>query len=60
MAERRQSGKLAVILHADIASSTALVQRDEHLAHDRIQDTFRRFSDFIAQYQPAGNLGMLS
>ena len=51
MPENRQPGKLAVILHADIAGSTTLVQQDEHLAHERIQDTFRRFSNFIAQYQ---------
>ena len=50
MAESRQSGKLAVILHADIAGSTALVQHDEHLAHERIRDTFRRFSETIDKY----------
>ena len=36
--------KLAVILHADVVGSTALVQKDETLAHERIQDAFRRFS----------------
>jgi TolB-like protein/class 3 adenylate cyclase/Flp pilus assembly protein TadD len=51
MVEHRPSSKLAVILHADIAGSTALVQQDEHLAHERIQDTFQRFSNTIAQYQ---------
>ena len=51
MAERRLSGKLAVILHADIAGSTALVQQDERLAHERIQDAFRRFSETIQKYQ---------
>ena len=50
MAGTRGSAKLAVILHADIAGSTALVQQDEHLAHQRIQDTFQRFSDSITQY----------
>ena len=50
MAEKRPSGKLAVILHADIAGSTAMVQQDEHLAHERIQGAFRRFSDVITQY----------
>jgi TolB-like protein/class 3 adenylate cyclase len=50
MAETRGSAKLAVILHADIAGSTALVQQDEHLAHQRIQDTFQRFGDTITQY----------
>ncbi|MGB5708243.1 MAG: adenylate/guanylate cyclase domain-containing protein [Arenicellales bacterium] len=46
----RRSGKLAVILHADIAGSTALVQQDERLAHERIQEVFHRFGDIIAQY----------
>ena len=36
--------KLAVILLADAVGSTALVQKDETLAHERIQDAFRRFS----------------
>jgi TolB-like protein/tetratricopeptide (TPR) repeat protein len=51
MAENRRLGKLAVILHADIADSTTLVQQDEHIAHERIRDTFRRFSDSIEKYQ---------
>lgn len=38
---------LAVILHADVMGSTALVQRDETLAHRRIQDAFRRFGETI-------------
>ncbi len=42
--------KLAVLLHADVVGSTALVQLDETLAHQRIQDTFRRFSETIASY----------
>ncbi|MDJ0956017.1 MAG: adenylate/guanylate cyclase domain-containing protein [Arenicellales bacterium] len=50
MADKRPSGKLAVILHADIAGSTAMVQQDEHLAHERIQDAFQRFNDIITQY----------
>ena len=50
MPEHRQPGILAVILHADVAGSTTLVQQDEHLAHQRIQETFRRFSDTIDQY----------
>ena len=50
MAERRQSGKLAVILHADVAGSTDLVRQNEQLAHERIQDTFRRFGDTITRY----------
>jgi len=51
MAKDRLSGKLAVILHADVADSTALVQQDKRLAHERIQDTFQRFSDIIEKYQ---------
>ncbi|MDH3466694.1 MAG: rhodanese-like domain-containing protein [Gammaproteobacteria bacterium] len=50
MAEHRRSGKLAVILHADVVGSTALVQQDEQLAHERIQGTFRRFGDTITKY----------
>lgn len=42
--------KLAVILHADVVGSTALVQKNESIAHDRIQDAFRRFSSVIHSY----------
>ncbi len=49
MAER-PSHKLVVILHADVAGSTALVQHDETVAHQRIQDSFRRFSETIEAY----------
>ena len=42
--------KLAVILHADVVSSTALVQLNETLAHQRVQDAFRRFSETIAAH----------
>jgi adenylate cyclase len=45
-----QNGKLAVILHADVADSTRLVQQDEHVAHERIQDAFNRLSSVINQY----------
>jgi len=51
MAKDRLSGKLAVILHADVAGSTELVQQDKKLAHERIQDTFQRFSNTIEKYQ---------
>ncbi|MCP4332310.1 MAG: adenylate/guanylate cyclase domain-containing protein [Gammaproteobacteria bacterium] len=44
------SRKLAVLLHADIVGSTSLVQENETLAHERIQDTFRRFSETIASH----------
>lgn len=50
MAVNRRTGKLAVILHADVAGSTDLVRQDEQLAHERIQDTFRRFGDTITKY----------
>ena len=50
MAKDHLSGKLAVILHADVQGSTQLVQQDEQLAHERIQDAFRRFSDTIGKY----------
>ena len=51
MAKDRLQGKFAVILHADVAGSTALVQQDEQLAHERIQDAFHRFSETIGKYQ---------
>ena len=41
------SRKLAVIVHADVAGSTALVQRDETRAHKRITEAFQRFSSII-------------
>jgi len=50
MAKDQLSGKLRVILHADVAGSTALVQQDERLAHERIQDAFRHFSGSIERY----------
>jgi len=42
--------KLAVLLHADVVGSTSLVHKNETLAHERIQDTFRRFSQTISKY----------
>jgi len=50
MANESLSGKLAVILHADVAGSTALVRQDEQLAHSRIQETFQRFKEIIVEY----------
>lgn len=44
------SRKLAVLLHADVVGSTGLVKRDETLAHERILDAFRRFSEAISAY----------
>lgn len=43
--------KLAVILHADVVGSTLLVQKDETLAHERIQNAFHRFSETIKSYE---------
>ena len=50
MTDKFLSGKLAVILHADVVGSTELVQRDEHQAHARIQDAFERFGKTITRY----------
>ena len=50
MAMENLSGNLAVILHADVAGSTVLVQQDKQLTHERIQDSFRRFSKIIEKY----------
>ena len=44
------STKLAVIVHADVVGSTALVQANETLAHQRIQDTFSRLSETITAH----------
>ena len=44
------SRKLAVILHADVVGSTALVQLNESIAHERIQNAFLRFSSTISRY----------
>ncbi len=38
------SHKLAVLLHADVQGSTALVRTHEGTAHERIRDTFRRLA----------------
>ena len=51
MAKDRLSRKFAVILHADIVGSTKLVQKNETLAHERIQDAFLSFSENIEKYQ---------
>jgi class 3 adenylate cyclase len=51
MAKDRLYGRLVVILHADIAGSTMLVQQDKELAHERIRDSFQRFSDTVETYQ---------
>jgi hypothetical protein len=46
--------KLVVILHADVAGLTQLVRQDEHLAHERTQDSFGRFNDVIALFGVIG------
>ena len=50
MAKDRLSRKLVVILHADVVGSTTLVQRNETLAHERIQTAFSNFSETIEGY----------
>jgi len=47
MAKDRLSYKLAVILLTNVAGSTALVQKDEQPAHERIPDAFKCLSDTI-------------
>jgi class 3 adenylate cyclase len=42
--------KLAVLLHADLIGSTALVQLNETVAHARIRDALQRFSWIITQH----------
>ena len=44
------SGELAVIVHADIADSTALLQHDEAMAHQQMGQSFRRFEKIIDSY----------
>ena len=46
----RPSRQLAVILHADVVGSTALVQVDESLAHERIQEAFQRLLETTSAY----------
>ena len=50
MAKDRLAGDLAVILHADVVGSTALVRKDESLAHDRIQAAFRLICQALRRY----------
>ncbi len=42
--------KLAVLLHADVVGSTSLVQKNETIAHERIQDAFHRLSATSSTY----------
>ena len=50
MVTEHSNRELAVILHADVMGSTALVQRNETIAHERIRDAFRRFAETISAY----------
>ncbi len=50
MEKEQLSRKLAVILHADVVGSTSLVQKNETLAHERIQAVFHQFSETIDSY----------
>ncbi len=50
MEKEHLTRKLAVILHADVVGSTALVQKDERLAHQRIKAAFSNFSKTIDSY----------
>jgi len=50
VATEHSNRQLAAILHADVMGSTALVQRNETIAHERIRDTFRRFAETIRAY----------
>ncbi|RZV48569.1 MAG: hypothetical protein EX270_13695, partial [Pseudomonadales bacterium] len=50
MEKDQLSRKLAVILHADVVGSTSLVQKNEALAHERIQNAFNNFSETIGAY----------
>ena len=43
--------KLAVLLHADVVGSTALVQKNESLAHERIRDAFQRLAIIISKHE---------
>jgi adenylate cyclase len=53
MEKDQLSRKQAVILHADVVGSTVLVQKNETLAHSRIQEVFKTLSNTISNY--AGN-----
>jgi hypothetical protein len=42
--------KFAVLVHADVIGSTAVVQKNETLTRERIHDTFQRFSVTINKW----------
>lgn len=45
------ASKFAFILHADVVGSTMLVQRDERMAHQRMQAAFQKLAAIIDTYQ---------
>jgi adenylate cyclase len=50
MAKDELSRKLAVILHVDVVGSTALVQQNETIAHERMQGAFQLICSTIKSY----------
>jgi adenylate cyclase len=50
MARSNSSSRFAFILHADVVGSTILVQRDEQIAHQRMQSAFRDLSKKISDH----------
>lgn len=50
MAPTHSRPRLAVVLHADVVGSTALVQKDERVAHERIQRTLRCLAQTVRAY----------
>jgi len=50
MEKEHLSRKLAVILHADVVGSISLAQKNETLAHERIQSAFHKFFETINAY----------
>lgn len=50
MVDHGPPSRFAFLMHADVVGSTALVQRDERLAHEHIQAAFRRLSQCIRDY----------
>ena len=52
--------KLAVILHADVVGSTALVQHDERLAHGRIHTEARSTAEDVRMFTVPFLVGVLT
>ena len=46
--EEEHARKLAIVLHADVVGSTALVRANESVAHRRIRDAFQRLSETVS------------